>query len=236
MRYFVVDCHPHIYAEDRKKYPPVKDFVDHVEPATTQDLRRRMETNGVDRAVFIQTGTFYQFDNRYVMDSCVEHADWATGVLLLDPDNENDLVVLERAVECGARGLRGQPDKDGKINSAAVFRLWSKAHSLGMVVNCHVGNDHPIEEVEDICARLPNLPIVLDHCLYLSAVSTTAETLANLKRLSKLPNVHAKLTTLSAKYSAEPWPHADLHGPYKSVISYFGAERCVRCVLTNTIC
>ena len=162
MRYFVVDCHPHIYAEDRKKYPPVKDFVDHVEPATTQDLRRRMETNGVDRAVFIQTGTFYQFDNRYVMDSCVEHADWATGVLLLDPDNENDLVVLERAVECGARGLRGQPDKDGKINSAAVFRLWSKAHSLGMVVNCHVGNDHPIEEVEDICARLPDLPIVLD--------------------------------------------------------------------------
>ena len=43
----------------------------------------------------------------------------------------------------------------------------------------------------------------------------------------RLPNTYAKLTTVSAGYSNEPWPHRDTHRPVRQVIDAFGPERCV---------
>lgn len=60
----IVDAHPHIYAADRKAYPPIEDPWEPGEPATAEDLKRRMDEAGVARAVFIQTSTFYRWDNR----------------------------------------------------------------------------------------------------------------------------------------------------------------------------
>ena len=59
----IVDSHPHIYSENRVKFPTIADPWDPGEPASASDLRRRMLDSGVSKAVFIQTGTFYGFDN-----------------------------------------------------------------------------------------------------------------------------------------------------------------------------
>jgi predicted TIM-barrel fold metal-dependent hydrolase len=216
--YPIVDCHPHIYAANAGAskalgYPTVSDRPDArgisqpgghsanaadpgadpttpFEPAATADLKVRMDAHGVAKAVFIQTSSFYGFDNSYVMDSardcavrktpCLEpfHAKndrftqdrlgtnigkaekrrrcsqaWAVGCCTLDPDNAEDLAELERAAASNCKGLRGLPDRDGRINSPNVKRLWSKAHELGMVVNLHCSVDHPVDEMEDIIRR-----------------------------------------------------------------------------------
>ena len=117
----IVDAHPHIYSNNRNKYPTIDDPWNPGEPATAEDLKTKMDSAGVDRAVFIQTGTFYGWDNRYILDSTRQFAEWATGVVTLNPDDETHLEILEEAVRnYFVRGLRGTPDKEGNINSKNV--------------------------------------------------------------------------------------------------------------------
>ena len=160
----IVDCHPHIYAASAGQsaalgYPTIFDnpasrgtsqpgghsanSVASVppetphQPAATADLKDAMGACGVSKAVFIQTSSFHGFDNSYVIASAVACADWAVGVVTLDPDAESDLAVLETAAASNCKGLRALPDKNGRINSPNVQRLWQRANELGMVVNLH---------------------------------------------------------------------------------------------------
>lgn len=138
----IIDAHPHIYSDNRKNYPTIDDPWNPGEPATAEDLKSRMDDVGVDRAVFIQTSTFYGWDNRYVLNSTRQYSDWATGVVTLSPDDPQHLEVLEDAVtRHSVRGLRGTTDQNGKIGSPNVERLWTKARDLGIVVNCMVMDD-----------------------------------------------------------------------------------------------
>ena len=94
----IVDAHPHIYSSDKARYPTIDDPWPPGEPGEVADLKVRMDAAGVERAVFIQTSTYYGWDNRYVMDSVRENASWATGVVTLSPDDPAHLDVLSDAV------------------------------------------------------------------------------------------------------------------------------------------
>lgn len=90
--------------------------------------------------------------------------------------------------------------------------------------------NHPINEIEEIVGMFPSLPIVIDHCLYLTAKDgghPAVDTLSKLSALAAFPNTHAKLTTCSQGYSNEPWPHRDTWQSIREVIAEFGADRCV---------
>ena len=82
------------------------DFLQGKSKEWLEDLKSKMDESGVANAVFIQTSTFYQWDNRYVMDSTRENSDWATGVVTLSPDHPEHLDVLEDAVLLGTRQHR----------------------------------------------------------------------------------------------------------------------------------
>ena len=229
----IVDAHPHIYSSDKVRYPTIDDPWEPGEPAEVADLRARMDAVGVERAVFIQTSTYYGWDNRYVMDSARDNASWATGVVTLSPDDPAHLDVLSDAVENhGVRGLRGTTDREGKIGSANVLRLWSRARDLGIVVNCMVLDDlGRVPEIQQIAGGLEDLPIVIDHCFMLNASNlsqthTLEAKLTALGRLAERPNIHAKLTP-GTHGSGRVYPHEDMHTPLKRVIDYFGVNRCV---------
>ena len=224
----IVDAHPHIYSNNRNKYPTINDPWNPGEPATAEDLKSKMDSAGVERAVFIQTGTFYGWDNRFILDSTRRFAEWATGVVTLNPDDEQHLEILEEAVRnYFVRGLRGTPDKDGNINSRNVQRLWAKARDLGIVVNCMVMDDLDlVPQIEELCIKLGDPRIVIDHCLMLNSTRKTKLTIAAMKKLSSLPNVYAKLTC-GSHGSARVYPHEDMHGLLKQVIDAFTPDRCV---------
>ena len=193
----IIDAHPHIYSADRTKYPVIDDPWNPGEPATAEDLRSKMDDAGVSRAVFIQTSTFYGWDNRYVRDSTRQYAEWATGVVTLSPDDPQHLEVLEDAVKnYSVRGLRGTTDQNGKIGSPNVKRLWTKARDLGIVVNCMVLDDlDRVQEIEALASELDDLNIVIDHCFMLNTFRKTEDSLLALEKLASQPNIHAKLTS-----------------------------------------
>ncbi len=224
----IVDAHPHIYSPDRASYSTIDEPWEPGEPASAEDLKKAMDAVGVDRAVFIQTSTFYGHDNRYVMDSAKAHAEWATGVVTLDPDNPSHVDLLEDAVaNSNIRGLRGTTDSISRIATPSVRRLWSKAMELGIPVNCMVMDDlDRVPEIELMAQDLGDLKIVIDHCFMLNTRQKTEETLLALERLAKLPNVYAKLTS-GTHGSYRVYPHVDMHEPLKRVIAAFGPERCV---------
>ena len=125
------------------------------------------------------------------------------------------------------RGLRGTTDQHGKIGSPNVKRLWTKARDLGIVVNCMVMDDlDRVSEIENLASQLGDLNIVIDHCFMLNAFRKTEETLLALERLSRQPNIHAKLTS-GTHGSVRIYPHEDMHGPLKRVIEAFTPDRCV---------
>lgn len=224
----IVDAHPHIYSPDRAAYPTISEPWEPGEPASSEDLKKTMDVVGVDRAVFIQTGTFYGFDNTYVMESAKKHSSWACGVVTLNPDDPANVELLEEAVaDSNIRGMRGIPDGINRISSPNVYRLWSKAMELGIPVNCMVMDDlDRVPEIERIAQDLGDLKIVIDHCFLLNTRQKTEATLIALERLAKLPNIYAKLTC-GTHGSYRVYPYVDMHEPLKRVISAFTPERCM---------
>ena len=71
----IVDTHAHIYHPDETRYPKVTEPLR--PPTGTGDvahLQREMAAAGVTRAVLVQTGTAYKWDNRLLADTARAHA------------------------------------------------------------------------------------------------------------------------------------------------------------------
>ena len=60
----------------------------------------------------------------------------------------------------------------------------------------------------------------------LNSTRKTESTLNCMKKLSRLPNLYAKLTS-GTHGSARVYPHEDMHGLLKQVIDTFTPDRCV---------
>jgi predicted TIM-barrel fold metal-dependent hydrolase len=74
--------------------------------------------------------------------------------------------------------------------------------------------------------EFPGLRVVLDHCLNLKAGPEFEAILADVVRLSRHKNLHAKLTFLPTG-STSGYPCADMHAACLKIIDAFGPERCV---------
>ena len=83
-----------------------------------------------------------------------------------------------------------------------------------------------VNEIIYLGNKFSTLRIVIDHCLMLNTFRKTENTLNELKKLSKLPNIYAKLTS-GTHGSPRIFPHEDMHDPLKKVIDLFSPERCL---------
>jgi predicted TIM-barrel fold metal-dependent hydrolase len=223
----VIDTHAHIYSPDEKRYPPIdKPLRVPGGAGSVEDLRRESLANGVASVCAIQTSTFYRFDNRYICDSAKAHPDWIAGVCTLDPDNpESPSTLIDFARRFGLRGMRSIPAREGRLDHPGVRALWKAAADNGLVINVLVGHDKA-PEVDRMLADFPSLRVVLDHCMNIKAGPDLVPILDAVLRLSKRPNLHAKLTFVPTG-SLGGYPCADMHGPCLKVVEAFGAERCV---------
>ena len=247
----IIDTHTHIYSPDEKRYPPAEELLTEgwtgkpmsqpLRPpsgkAALEDLRRESRSAGVVAACIIQTSTFYRFDNSYICDSARSNPDWVAGVCTLDPDSPDSPSVLTHDVKVyRLRGLRSVPGKEG-LDSEGVRALWKAAADLGIVVNVLIswtnsqgvwywGKDH-LPAFHRMLKDFPGLPVVLDHCLNIQAGRPeTGAALAELQRLAKHKNVHAKMSWV-ASGSREPFPCRDTHPLCYEIITAFGPERCM---------
>lgn len=223
----IIDTHAHIYSPDEKKYPPVdKPLRPPGGKGSLEDLREETRAAGVKAACLIQTSTFYRFDNRYICDSSKANPNWTAGVCTLDPDDPRSPETLRRFVrDYGVKGMRSIPARAGRLDHPGVEALWKTALDLGIVINVLIGREKA-SQADALLGRLPQLRVVLDHCLNPKAGPELEDTLAAVLRLSRRKNLYAKVT-FAPTGSAEGYPCGDMHAACMKVIDVFGPERCV---------
>jgi predicted TIM-barrel fold metal-dependent hydrolase len=223
----IIDTHAHIYSPDEAAYPTIEDPLRPADgTGAPEHLQREMKAAGVDRAVLIQTSTFYRWDNRFLRDTSTNSRDWAVGSCTLDPDDPGSPEILRDLVEhSNVRGMRSIPGADGGYDCTGVRHLWSEAMRLGIVINSLI----PLKLADELSTMLSDfgdLNVVLDHCLSLKAGPEFDATVSKVLELSRHPNLHAKLTFIPTG-SAEEHPFSDMHEAARRIIDAFGPERCV---------
>lgn len=228
----IIDTHAHIYSPDETTYPPI---VEPLRPprgaGSPEHLRRVMSESGVDRAMMVQTTTFYGWDNSFTRDTTRQCMDWARAVYTLDPEHPHSTEILYALVQtAGMRALRTYPvggNGVGEYDHPGNRRLWAAARDAGIVVNILIGHVRYAEQVAHLLRDFPEVPAVLDHCIALDIRQPDySAKLEAVLELARLPNLNAKLTFL-ATGSAEEYPFRDMHDATRRIINAYGSQRCV---------
>jgi predicted TIM-barrel fold metal-dependent hydrolase len=184
------------------------------------------EANGIAGVCIVQPSTFYGWDNRFICDTAVKTQRWTAGVCTLDPDDPHSPGLIQHYVKkYGIRALRSVPARDHKIDSPGVVALWRACVESGIVVNVLCDRDNT-DALAHMLENFPRHSVVIDHCLNFKAGSQQDAILADMLRLAKYTNAHAKLTFL-ATGSAERYPFRDMHEPCRKIIGAYTPDRCV---------
>ena len=114
----------------------------------------------------------------------------------------------------------------GAATALGVCTLCFHARRVGIVINVLIRL--PLaDELEIMLQRHPQLPVVLDHCMFAHADDgMQGDELQRTLQLARYPNLHAKLTWLVAGSDQES-PFADTPPLLRAVIDAYGPDRCV---------
>jgi predicted TIM-barrel fold metal-dependent hydrolase len=223
----IVDSHAHVYSDDDRLYPPIsKPLRPPAGSGTVAHLQRERRAAGVRHVVAVQATTYYGWDNRFLVDTARANVDWMAGVCTLDPDDPNGPALLEQYGRGhNILGFRSYQAADGRLDHPGVARLWDAARRLNLVVSVRINRDKA-GELAAMLRRFPDLPVVLDHCLYLAAGAEYEQTLGDVLGLARYPGLHAKLSFLPTG-SARPYPFDDMHDACRKIIDAYGQDRCL---------
>jgi len=230
----VIDIHPHIIADDTKRYPlaPLgghQSDWSRTRPVTTEQMLVAMDKAGVAKAAIVQASTCYGHDNSYVADAVAAHPDRFTGVFSVDvlaPD------APERMRHWVGRKLSGMrlftfgstmQSQASWLDDPKSYPAWECAGELGISI-CLQMSATGLPQMIRMAERFPKVRILLDHCgrpaLEDGPPYAAAESLF---ALAKYPNVYLKLTqrnfTESRNGKATPETF------FAKLVSTFGADR-----------
>jgi predicted TIM-barrel fold metal-dependent hydrolase len=174
----IVDTHVHVFTDDRKKYPQIRDTaragsipsiteIGQTEwPLTTvEKLITMMDEAGVAKATLVQAYFVYEYDNRYTVDATLAHRDRFASIVVLDPMDRNSPDELSRLVErqgvTGLRFMRGRLPTSS-LGEAATFPLWERMQSLGipLAVNDRIAE---IPRIRKAMERYPKVKVAFEH-------------------------------------------------------------------------
>jgi L-fuconolactonase len=224
----IVDTHAHIYSPDEATYPVIeKPYRPPTGAGTPELLHQEMRAAGVDRAMLVQTTTFYGWDNTFVRDTSPRAKDWAVGVCTLNPDDPHSPDVLYAFVQrSNVKALRTYASgPERSYDTRGNRRLFAAARECGIVINALLS----VKQADGLARMLtdhPDVTTVLDHCLALDAKRGFDATVQSVIDLARFPNLNAKLTFL-ATGSAEEYPFRDLHAVTRRFIDAYGPDRCI---------
>ena len=187
------DSHVHIVGDVERypQYPADRPYT--TAPAALADLRRLGAARGIERFVIVQP-SFYESDNRLLLETLVALGERGRGVAVVDTDASRE--QLADAAGRGVRGLRlNLYSRPGNRTAplAAIFGATAKAARR---FDGHVEVIAPltmIRESEELMRRA-EVPVVIDHYgLYGDATPTSAAGRVLLALLA-LPHVWIKLS------------------------------------------
>jgi L-fuconolactonase len=235
----IVDTHVHVFTDDRKRYPQIRDTaragsiptiteIGQTEwPLTTAGiLLKAMDEAGIARATLVQAYFVYEYDNRYTIDSARAHPDRFASVVVIDPMDPASPDELSRLVEqhgvAGIRFMRGRLPASS-LGEPATFPLWERIQSLGvpLAVNDRIGE---ISKIAKAMERYPAVKVAFEHAWGHTVGAPPAyDALAPLFALAKNPNVYIKtaINNIAAAREGGGTPE-QLYG---KLLEVFGARR-----------
>ena len=132
-----IDAHVHVWTPDTVRYPLADGFTkekDMKPPSfTPAELFAHCRPEGVDRVVLVQM-SFYQFDNRYMLDVIKEHPGTFSGIGIVDEAQSNVRETMKTLATQGVRGFRlytSREKAEAWSQSEGMKKMWSYAAEAG---------------------------------------------------------------------------------------------------------
>lgn len=224
-----IDAHVHVWTPDTKKYPLDPNYtVDDMRPPsfTPEELFAHCRPSGVDRIVLIQM-SFYNFDNRYMLDMIAKHRGVFSGVGIVDHQAADVAAKMKQLAKQGVRGFRLHARGNAAqqwVNDPGMATVWKTARDEGLAV-CPLINPRDLPYVDTLCERYPGTQVVVDHFARVGITGKIVpDELEALCRLARFQDVHVKTSAFYALGRKQP-PYLDLEPMIRRVVSAFGPER-----------
>lgn len=228
-----IDAHVHVWTPDTAHYPLAAGYkVEDMNPRsfTPEELFKHCKPEGVDRINLIQM-SFYGFDNRYMLDMIDLHKDTFVGTAVIDPlGKEPDRQMVElsrrrvRAFRIHPRLSQLPPARWLEPEGYAKMFAAGAKHNLAM--SCLIDPDG-LPEVDRMCKRYADTPVIVDHLCRIGANGTIAERDVDaLCAMAKHKKVLVKVGAFYAFGKKQP-PYTDLTPMIQRVVEAFGARRCM---------
>ena len=230
----VIDIHPHIIADDTKRYPlaPLgghQSDWSRTRPVTTEQMIAAMDKAGVAKAAIVQASTCYGHDNSYVADAVAAHPDRFTGVFSVDVLAPDAPERMRHWVGKKLTGMRlftigsTMTEQASWLDDPKTYPAWDCAGELGLSI-CLQMSAKAFPQMIKMLERFPKVRVILDHmgrpALEDGPPYAAAESLF---ALAKYPTVYLKVTernfTGSRKGKATP------ESFFAKAVSAFGASR-----------
>ena len=225
-----IDAHVHVWTPDTQRYPLAPGFTKKkgMVPAsfTPEQLFAHCKPEGVSRVVLIQM-SFYEFDNRYMLDAIAQHPGVFRGVAIVD---ETKADVGDRMKALAAQGVRGfrlytdQAKAEAWQHSDGMKKMWSHAADTGLSM-CLLANPDALPAVQRMCKAYPRTRVVIDHFARIGVKgSVDPRDLDLLCRLAEFEQVHVKTSAFYA-LGAKTAPYTDLGPMIRRLRDTYGASR-----------
>lgn len=225
-----IDAHSHVWTPDTGRYPRAAAFATKKAPDpksfTPEELFAHCRPSGVTRVVLIQM-SFYQYDNRYMLDAIAAHPGVFRGVAVVDENAPQVSDTLRRLARAGVTGIRLYADQERAeawAGSAAMQALWRAATEQGIAV-CPLAHPEALPAIHRMIERFPRTRIVIDHCARIGARTPVNDgDLDRLCALAKFEHVHVKTSAFYA-LGEKKAPYTDLGPMIRRLRDAFGASR-----------
>ena len=193
---------------------------------TPEELFTRCRPEGVSRVVLIQM-SYYNFDNRYLLDMMDQHRGIFSGVAIVDETQANLVAEMKALAARGVRGFRLYTDPKKAAawrGSDGMKRMWSQAADAGLSMCLLTGAD-ALPAVSRMCRDFPNTRVVIDHFARIgTSGSLPPSDIDELCRLADHANVFVKTSAFYA-LGAKKAPYLDLGPMIRKVRDAYGASR-----------
>jgi predicted TIM-barrel fold metal-dependent hydrolase len=225
-----IDAHVHVWTPDVEKYPLARGYaVSDMRPPsfTPEQFLAHCKPEGVNRIVLIQM-SYYQTDNRYMLDMMRTHPGVFSGVAIVDEHAAGLAETMRSLVQQGVRGFRISPGKAKNLSdwlgSPGMATLWKTAAALKVSV-CPLINPDTLPLLDKMCEWYPDTSVVVDHFARLSmAGPAKPEEVQHLLRLARHAKTHVKASAFYA-LGAKKAPYLDMAPLIRQVRDAFGPQR-----------
>ncbi|MFI4877074.1 MAG: amidohydrolase family protein [Blastopirellula sp. JB062] len=224
-----IDAHVHVWTPDVKAYPLGKDYdLSAMQPKsfTPDQLFAHCRPQGVNRIVLIQM-SFYQFDNRYMLDSIRKYPQTFRGVAVIDHEQPKVGETMRQLQKQGVSGFRLYANAQATaawLGSSAMAEMWKQAAETGQAI-CLLANPDALPSIEKLCRKFPQTRVVVDHFARIGVDGQIrSRDLENLCRLASFPQTYVKTSAFYA-LGKKKAPYQDLAPMILRLRDAFGAER-----------